>query len=58
MIPRGVYHSLVLSQYFGTPVQAIFQKDADPGNDIKGKREAFRHRFDQTAYQQIKKKPS
>ena len=31
LIPRAVCHSLVLSQCFGMLVQAIFQKDADPG---------------------------
>lgn len=37
LIPQAVYRSLVLSQYFGMPVQAIFQKGADPGKNIKGK---------------------
>lgn len=37
------------------PVQAIFQKDADPGKKIKGKQK-LRDRIVQTANEQIKVK--
>lgn len=55
LIPQAVCRSLVLSQYFGMPVQAIFQKDADPGKKIKGKQK-LRDRIVQTANEQIKVK--
>lgn len=39
------------------PVQAIFQKDADPGKNIKAKQKLWdccKNKTVQTAYQQIK----